>query len=117
MAYFSNGSEGMAYEDAYCDKCIHCPGITGKNCAVWEIHMLRNTEGANDDESILHDLIPRKGTTNGKCRMFMKAGTDVMDSEAIARIGMLENLYMQQERIISNQKKALGSTIIMDVAK
>lgn len=88
----------MAYEDAYCDKCIHSSAITGKNCAVWEVHMLHNYDEANNEESILHELIPYKDTTNGICRMFMQAGKDEMDSEAIARIGMLENLTMSLER-------------------
>ena len=32
MGYFSNGTEGMMYEEEYCDKCWH----GGDNaCAVW----------------------------------------------------------------------------------
>ncbi len=70
MAYFSNGSEGMDYLANYCDKCIHNYG-----CVVWDAHMLKNYDECNNDDSILHILIPRSenGLSNEKCKMFVEA--------------------------------------------
>lgn len=66
MGYFSNGTEGMMYEEKYCSKCIH-----GGNCAVWDAHMLRNYDECNNDKSILHLLIPRDGIHNERCLMYV----------------------------------------------
>lgn len=69
MAYFSNGTEGEMYQEAYCDKCVH----GGGSCAVWLAHNLHNYRDCNDKESVLHLLIPRTDAfTNGQCRMFLK---------------------------------------------
>ena len=68
MGYFSNGTEGMLYEEEYCQKCAHYDG-----CAVWAAHYLHNYRECNNKESILDILIPRNGTENEKCRMFIKA--------------------------------------------
>lgn len=71
MGYFSNGSEGMDYEAQYCASCIHQDGPDGNSgCAVWIAHMLKNYDECNNEESILHMLIPRdeKGW-NEKCLM------------------------------------------------
>lgn len=70
MAYFSNGTMGMMYEDHFCSRCIHRDG-----CAVLEAHYLKNYKEANNDESILHILIPRSedGLHNEPCRMFYEA--------------------------------------------
>ena len=72
MGYFSNGSEGCDYENKYCDHCVHKNGPDGKSgCAVWLAHMLRNYDECNNENSILHILIPRKGIENEKCTMFL----------------------------------------------
>lgn len=72
MGYFSNGTEGMAYEAHYCDKCIHRGSETG-GCGVWLAHMLRNYDDCNDENSILHLLIPRnKEGWNEQCTMFVE---------------------------------------------
>jgi hypothetical protein len=68
MAYFSNGSEGMDYEEEFCSKCLHKNG-----CAVWTAHMLHNYKECNNEDSILHILIPRSegDLANEKCAMFI----------------------------------------------
>lgn len=39
-------------------------------CAVWAAHMLKNYDECNNEESILHMLIPRDGKgNNGICSM------------------------------------------------
>lgn len=75
MGYFSNGSEGMDYEARWCDRCVHQKGPDGKSaCAVWMAHYLRNYKEANNEESILHMLIPRSknGLDNERCKMFLE---------------------------------------------
>ena len=71
MGYFSNGTEGMAYEERYCEKCLHY-GDCG-DCAVLESHAAYNYAECNKPESILHILIPRSinGLSNEKCKMFI----------------------------------------------
>lgn len=66
MGYFSNGTEGEMYESQYCDRCIH----QDDPCAVWLLHMLHNYDECNNDKSMLHVLIPRKGIENEQCAMF-----------------------------------------------
>ncbi|MCD1645219.1 hypothetical protein [Aurantimonas coralicida] len=68
MGYFSNGTEGMMYEEDFCSKCLH-----GDGCPVWDAHMLKNYEECNKPDSILHMLIPRTegGLGNGQCLMFI----------------------------------------------
>lgn len=67
MGYFSNGTEGMIYEDQYCSKCVHNGG-----CAVWDAHLIFNYQECNNDKSILNFLIPRSedDVWNEKCAMY-----------------------------------------------
>ncbi len=70
MAYFSNGTEGIMYEEDLCVKCLHWQeGM----CPILIAHSLYNYKDCNNKESILHILIPRSddGLTNEKCRMFI----------------------------------------------
>lgn len=73
MGYFSNGSEGMDYEQRYCAKCIHGDGSGAGYCTVWMLHFQRNYEECNKKGSILHVLIPRApdGLSNEQCAMFI----------------------------------------------
>lgn len=87
MGYFSNGTEGEAYEARYCSRCIHQNGPDGDGgCAVWLLHMLHNYDECNKEDSFLHTLIPRHGTTNGRCAMFcegapMKGGCGLTEAD------------------------------------
>ncbi len=74
MGYFSNGTEGMIYEDRYCSRCIHQDGHDGAGgCAVWLAQIMANYEECNNPDSVLHILIPRSkdGLENEQCRMFV----------------------------------------------
>lgn len=78
MAYFSNGTEGLIYQDRYCDKCRHYKLDKASDtygCPVWDIHSLYNGDyHKNEDiKNILDILIPRKkhGFAD-KCNMFSK---------------------------------------------
>lgn len=68
MGYFSNGTEGMEYQDLYCTKCIH-----DGDCAVWDMHQLYNYDQKDADKKMMLDmLIPRnpEGFCE-RCRMFI----------------------------------------------
>lgn len=71
MAYFSNGTDGMAYKAQWCSQCLHRNG-----CAVLVAHMIHNYGECNRDYSILHILIPRSADKlrNLRCRMFVERG-------------------------------------------
>lgn len=68
MGYFSNGTEGLMFQEEYCQHCIH----DMDNCAVMLAHDLYNYRDCNNKDSILHILIPRgeNGLYNEKCAMF-----------------------------------------------
>ena len=82
MGYFSNGTEGQIYEEAYCLRCIHYGPEEGPGCPVWFAHLLYAYEECNSDsnaKAMLDMLIPRVPHTfedgithdiNGECTMF-----------------------------------------------
>lgn len=72
MGYFSNGIEGEMYKAEYCARCQH-QKLDDGGCAVWMAHLIRNYDECNNEDSILHMLIPREGVHNGECRMFIAA--------------------------------------------
>lgn len=71
MGYFSNGTEGMIYEEMYCCHCVH-----HENCAILQAHFVHNYNECNKESSILDYFIPRKkdGLGNEKCTMFYAGG-------------------------------------------
>lgn len=80
MGYFSNSTDGDAYLEAYCVRCIHFPkGINEPYCGVWNAHMMANYKDCNNPESVLHILIPRRPDPkfghmgNAECTMFWPA--------------------------------------------
>jgi hypothetical protein len=74
MGYFSNGCEGMEYEERYCRRCIHYGPEEGPGCPIWLAHLLYNYDEANNKESVLHMLIPRTpdGLDNEECKLFVE---------------------------------------------
>jgi len=71
MGYFSNGTEGMMYEEEWCSRCLH-NGEEEEGCTVLLAHALFNYEECNKPDSILHILIPRDGIENLQCKMFVE---------------------------------------------
>jgi hypothetical protein len=73
MGYFSNGTEGMLYEERYCSRCIHADPEHA--CPIWMLHGLHNYEECNKPSSFLHVLIPRSKDKldNEQCSMFVPA--------------------------------------------
>jgi len=77
MGYFSNGTEGMMYEERFCCNCIH--NKEDEQCPVWYIHEVFNYDAVGKDadnkiKKILNTLIPRTADGfNGECSMFRGA--------------------------------------------
>jgi len=69
MGYFSNGTEGMCYQESFCNRCVH---DKDNDCPVWNLHLLWNSEQHDDKHKrlALDLLIPRKGIENEQCKMF-----------------------------------------------
>lgn len=74
MGYFANGTEGLIYEETYCQHCRHNPD--DGMCPVWSLHMIHNYAECNKPDSFLHVLIPREGVGNGECAMFIARDPD-----------------------------------------
>ncbi len=72
MGYFSNGAEGLDYEEMFCSRCIHrVVKSSDMPCPVWDAHEEYNYEECNNKKSILHKMIPRTGNTgNDQCIFF-----------------------------------------------
>lgn len=71
MGYFSNGTEGDLYYEAYCSRCIF---DRNHDCPIWALHLLHNSDECNKPGSFLHRLIPRKKPPqygNEECKFFM----------------------------------------------
>lgn len=73
MGYFPNGDSAEYYQSQWCEHCKHWPADPQDGmCPIWAIHLTHNY--ALQDKnivSILSALIPRKGTENMECNMFM----------------------------------------------
>lgn len=78
MGYFSNGTEGMMYEERYCSRCVHFGPEEGPGCPIWFAHLLYAYEECNSNSNahaMLDMLIPRTsdGLDNEQCVMFVEA--------------------------------------------
>lgn len=74
MAYFSNGTEGDLYFEAYCSRCEHLPEEEDRDCPIRSAHFFYNYDQHKIPEvkSILNMLIPRSrnGLDNEECAFF-----------------------------------------------
>lgn len=77
MGYFANSTEGLAYEETFCSRCVHNNEEVG--CPVMLAHLLWNYEECNKPESILHKMIPQHGIQNLACFSFVEAGLESGD--------------------------------------
>lgn len=69
MGYFSNGTEGDAFEGAICSGCVHYISIEeaadkGGGCPVWLAHLLYNYDQFNDGQEKLKSTLSILMTTN-----------------------------------------------------
>lgn len=63
------------YEAEYCDHCVHQPEAPDDGgCPILLLHGLYNYDECNNDDSMLHVLIPRTedGIGNKQCTMFIR---------------------------------------------
>lgn len=76
MGYFSNGTEGMSYQEQFCDRCLHDNADKGIYCPVWNLHLRDNYKECNNEGAAIHQLIPRSKTDlgNDRCKMFVDRG-------------------------------------------
>lgn len=74
MGYFSNGSEGEAYQEQYCHQCANWSD--DKGCQIWLMHLMHNYVECTKKGSILHQLIPMSEDwlANLQCTMFRAGG-------------------------------------------
>jgi hypothetical protein len=96
MAYFSNGTEGLMYQERYCMRCQNWgrDRLTDKSgepgCPIWDAHLLYAYEECNSESNakyILDALIPMVDHTAkdglsyhmaGECSMFFpKPGQEI----------------------------------------
>jgi hypothetical protein len=85
MGYFSNGTEGLMYQERYCYRCANWRDKDdgrGEGCPIMDLHFLYNTDQLNargEREGpigdILQILIPERdgGVFNDECSMFLEA--------------------------------------------
>jgi hypothetical protein len=78
MAYFSNGTEGVGYMEAFCFKCknwIDKKDGRGSGCPIWDLHLIYSYELCNSKsigKKMLDFLIPAdKHHCACKCSMFL----------------------------------------------
>lgn len=77
MAYFSNSTDGMNYEERWCCRCVHGQDPEESMCPVWFAHMLWNYDNRADGEiaGVLDAMIPtREDGFPDKCNMFVPTG-------------------------------------------
>lgn len=81
MAYFPNGTSGMAYQERYCLVCRNYRDKDdgrGPGCAIWDAHLLYSYEAAGESDrakglsAVLDVLIPEDEAGFPKeCSMFV----------------------------------------------
>ena len=79
MAYFPNGTSGLAYEERYCHRCANYGPADGPGCPIWGAHLLHSYDGATEKNvrSVLNILIPEdKDGFPEQCSMFRVDGRD-----------------------------------------
>lgn len=96
MAYFSNGSEGMDYQERFCMKCRNWryrENLGGMGCPVWDAHLCFAYEECNSKSNakgMLDMLIPMVDTTlgyktAGECAMFLAKSAEELEADRAQR--------------------------------
>ncbi len=75
MGYFSNGTEGEAYQSCYCWRCKNWKEDEfGVGCPIWDAHIIHSTYGKEERHKVrrkvLDTLIPEGKVRNQQCSMF-----------------------------------------------
>jgi hypothetical protein len=83
MGYFPNGTAGADYYEQYCVRCVH---DKDESCPIWNAHLIHNYDECNNEDSILHMLIPlaKDRLGNDACLLFIEnpAVGDLFEGEA-----------------------------------
>lgn len=98
MAYFSNGTEGMAL-DMLCLRCVHGYDIEkaenrnedGRACAAWELQSLWNYEQHDRDPDAGNDTALQNG---------IRMGFGLRSREAKVKKEALDTLLPQNDRCL-----------------
>ena len=79
MGHFSNGTEGMMYQEEYCERCLNYRDKDdgrGYGCPIWDAHLIADFQN-KDHRYILDVLIPiDERKFNEKCAAFLFDGKD-----------------------------------------
>lgn len=71
MAYFPNGTAGLAYQEHYCANCANADDEGF--CPIWDCHIMFSYGAEGEIKSILDLLIPEnKDGFAAQCSMFRK---------------------------------------------
>lgn len=91
MGYFPNGSAGDAYEEKYCQRCAR---FIDNDCPVLALHGRHNYAECNNEDSMLHELIPLDNSFNNvQCTFFIER-----NPQADAPVGYHENIEKTGDR-------------------
>lgn len=96
MGYFSNGTEGLDFDEKWCSRCVHLPKRQDRGCPVMLAHLLFAYELCNEKKHpgkvILDILIERDEATGAqRCTMFvdktkpLRVAVDVERDEEMTR--------------------------------
>jgi hypothetical protein len=83
MAYFSNGTSGIMYQEKYCNRCtnqIDLGDNRGIGCPVWDMHLVSNYDREKKPEiaTILDSFIPMDDhMTPKQCVMFNQTDGEI----------------------------------------
>ena len=75
MGYFPNGTSGRAYQQQYCENCVH---DVNQDCVVWFAHIVTkycDKDGETSEAgNVLDMLIPETDDGIGckQCKMFIR---------------------------------------------
>jgi len=69
MAHFSNGTEGLGYQEEWCFKCQHDINL---DCVIWLLHLMYVGDKDGDVLDMLNTLIPVKDMEPQQCSMFIE---------------------------------------------
>jgi hypothetical protein len=88
MGYFSNGTEGLEYQDKYCNQCVH---DLNHDCPVWLLHLVNNYTADKNIREMLDSLIPRdeKGW-NQTCALFWPTRESQRDTVDMSEVEKLK---------------------------
>lgn len=86
MGYFSNATEAERYQAMYCFLCINWRDPDdgrGEGCPIWDMQLMHNqAQSRTVMAKVINEFIPRNGTDNEQCTMFVEVTTTQFDKVA-----------------------------------